>query len=76
MAITLEAIDLNREYGTVLLDRLPSDNDFHALDVALRGIDALLAGQQPDAEFIEHFMFHPAIEASRLRWMPTTGKTQ
>jgi hypothetical protein len=75
MAI-LECVDLNRPWGHILADRLPSDSEFHALHVVTRGLDALFAGRQPDAEFTRNFLRHPAVQAARLRYAPVGSKTQ
>jgi len=70
----LEAISLVRNYGTVVLDHLPNENEFRALAVMLKGVDQLLAGQEPtDPDFVEHFMHSPEV----LRRMPVlASKTQ
>jgi hypothetical protein len=70
----LQAIDLNRRWGTVLPDRLPNEAEFRALHVALKGIDDLLAGREPSEEFVENFLRHPAVQEAALRFAPVVGK--
>jgi hypothetical protein len=77
MAI-LEAINLNRRWGTVVPDRLPqSDIEFHALHIVLEGVDELWEGREPsNPEFVEFVMGSPAVQEARLRWAPAAGETQ
>jgi hypothetical protein len=72
--IVLEAISLRRNYGTVVLDKMPNESEFRALAVMLRGVDQLLAGEQPTVEFTETFVHHPAVEQARLRYVPAAGR--
>ena len=72
----LDAINLQRNYGTLVLDRLPNEIEFHALAVMLKGIDQLLAGEQPTEEFTRNFLRHPAVQQARLRYARVASKTQ
>jgi hypothetical protein len=73
--IVLEGINLNREFGKLELDRQPrSDAEFRALNMILRGLDDLLAGREPGAEFTTHVLTHPAVQEARLRYAPVGRK--
>ena len=74
MAI-LECVDLNRPWGRLRVDHLPNDNEFHALHVVVRGLDALLAGRDPGDEFTERILGHPEVQRRLLAWTPPAGKT-
>jgi hypothetical protein len=75
--IVLDAINLNRQYGRLVLDRPPrTEIEFHVLAVMLKGVDQLLAGEEPDAEFTENFLTHPAVQEAILRYAPVGAKVQ
>jgi hypothetical protein len=76
MAI-LQAISLRRTYGTVVPDHLPNEVEFHALAMVLKGVDQLLAGEEPtDPEFIEYVLGSREIQRRILELMPAAGKAQ
>jgi hypothetical protein len=66
----LEGINLNRQHGRLVLDRLPNQTEFHALHVALKGIDDLLAGRDPTPEFRENFMESEQVQQALLVFLP------
>lgn len=66
----LDVINLDRDWGTVILDRLPNDAEFEALNLVLRGIDDLLAGREPGEEFTERILKHPDIQRRLLELEP------
>jgi hypothetical protein len=73
---TLQVVRLKRRWGTVVPDRQPNEAEFQALHVALKGIDALLAGREPDQEFVENFLQAPQVQEAMLRFAPVVGKVQ
>jgi hypothetical protein len=79
MAI-LEAINLNRRWGRIVPTRPPrSQSEFHILHVVTRGLDALLAGEQLDEEFLDFLDFarqQPAFQEALLRYAPVLARTQ
>jgi hypothetical protein len=72
--IILEAVNLNRKSGCIGLKKpVRTEREFHALHVVARGLDQLLAGEEPDdPEFVEFAMGSPQV----LSKIPTAGKTQ
>jgi len=61
-----------------MLDRPPrTETEFRVLAVMLRGVDQLLAGEQPtDPEFIEYVLGSPEIQRRIFELTPTAGKVQ
>jgi hypothetical protein len=76
--IALDCINLNRRYGKLELDHPPrTEAEFHALHIVTRGLDQLLAGEEPtDLEFIEHVLGSPEVQRRILELMPAAGKVQ
>jgi hypothetical protein len=69
----MHCVNLNQPGGRITLDRLPrSDEEFHALHVVTRGLNALFAGEELPEEFVEFVVGSPQV----LQRMPTAGKTQ
>jgi hypothetical protein len=73
--VTLDCFSLKRKWGTVVPDRQPNQGEFHALAVALNGIDDLFEGREPSQEFRRNFMEHPLVQQGILKLMPA-GKVQ
>ena len=75
--IRLDCVRLNRWWGRLVPDRPPrTEVEFETLNMVLRGVDALLAGRDPDAEFTERVLGHPAVAEARLRYAPVGSKSQ